>query len=150
MPIHTSIPKFECFFRVAAGLDIDKNDLKRFEDFINRKIRDLVVRAEAIAKADTRDIIMPYDLPIAAGLQERMHEFRTIAAEIGLESELDKLVKRPPTDFDYFEDTEAELVRVAGGLAITLARSFRIVDPALKNPMTTHWDRAVALHDLLL
>jgi hypothetical protein len=124
--------------------------LKRFEDFINPKIRDLVVRAEAIAKANTRDIIMPYDLPITRGLQDRMHEFRTIDAEVGLEIELDRLVKRPPTDFDYFQDTEAQLVWVAGGLAVALARSFRIVDPDLKNPMTVHWERAFALYDLLL
>jgi hypothetical protein len=150
VPISISIPKFERFFRLAAGLDIDKEDLKRFEDFINRKIRDLVVRAEAIAKANTRDLIMPYDLPITRGLQDRMHEFRTIDAEVGLEIELDRLVKRPPTDFDYFQDTEAELVWVAGGLAVALARSFRIVDPDLKNPMTPHWERALALHDLLL
>ena len=58
MPISTSISKFERFFRLTAGLDIDKEDLKRFEDFINRKIRDLVIRAEALAKANTRDIIM--------------------------------------------------------------------------------------------
>ena len=150
MPISTSIPTFERFFRLAAGLDIDKEDLKRFEDFINRKIRDLVVRAEAFAKANTRDIIMPYDLPITRGLQDRMHEFRTIDAEVGLEIELDRLVKRPRTDFDYFQDTEAQLVWVAGGLAVALARSFRIVDPDLKNPMTLHWERAFALHDLLL
>lgn len=150
MPISTRIPKFERFFRLAAGLDIDKEDLKRFEDFINRKIRDLVVRAEAIAKANTRDIIMPHDLPITRGLQDRMHEFRTIDAEVGLEIEFDRLVKRPPTDLDYFQDTEAELVRVAGGLAVALARSFRIVDPDLKNPMTRHWDSAFALYDLLV
>src|SRR5690349_20928924 len=63
MSTSISIPKFERFFRVAASLDTDKEDLRRFEDFINRKIRDLVVRAEAFAKANTRDIIMPFDLP---------------------------------------------------------------------------------------
>jgi hypothetical protein len=51
---------------------------------------------------------------------------------------------------DYFEDTEGELVRIAGGLALALACSFRILDPDLRNPMTEHWERATALHDLLL
>jgi hypothetical protein len=150
MPITTSIPKFERFFRLAASLDIDKADFKRYEEFINTKLRDLVVRAEAIAKANTRDIIMPFDLPITRGLQDRMHEFRKLDAEVGLKSELDHIVKRPPTDFEYFEDTEGELVWIAGGLTLALARSFRIVDPDLKNPMTEHWDRAYALYDLLL
>jgi hypothetical protein len=113
-------------------------------------VRDLVVRAEAIAKANGRDMIMPHDIPITGGLQERMHEFRRIDAEIGLETELDRMVKRPPTDLDYFEDTEGEFVWIAGGLALALACSFRILDPDLKNPMTEHWERATALHDLLL
>jgi hypothetical protein len=150
MAISTSIAKFERFFRVAASLDIDKNDIKRFEEFLNAKVRDLVVRAEAIAKANGRDMIMPYDIPITSGLQERMHEFRKIDAQIGLETELGRMVKRPPTDLDYFEDTEGELVWIAGGLALALACSFRILDPDLKNPMTEHWERASALHDLLL
>jgi hypothetical protein len=150
MPISTSISKFEHFFRLAASLDIDKNDLKRLEEFINATIRNLIVRAEAIAKANTRDIIMPFDVPITRGLQDRMYEFRKLDAEVGLKSELDRIVKRPPTDFEYFEDTEAELVWIAGGLTLALARSFRIVDPDLKNPMTEHWARAYALYDLLL
>src|SRR3979409_93651 len=125
MPTSTNISKFERFFRLAASLDIDNKDLERFEEFVNAKIRDLVVRAEAIAKANTRDIIEPYDVPITRGLQDRMHEFRKLDAEVGLKSELDRIVKRPPTDFEYFEDTEAELVWIAGGLTLALARSFR-------------------------
>jgi len=70
-----SVPKFERFFRVAAGLDIDKTDLKRFSDFINRKICDLLLRAQAAAKANGRDVIEPFDLPITKGLQECLHEF---------------------------------------------------------------------------
>jgi hypothetical protein len=92
MTISTSVAKFERFFRVAAALDIDKKDIKRFEGFLNAKMRDLVVRAEAVAKANARDIIMPYDVPITSGLQERMHEFRKIDAEIGLETELGRMV----------------------------------------------------------
>jgi hypothetical protein len=36
-----SVAKFERFFRIAAGLDVDKQDLKRYSDFINHKIYDL-------------------------------------------------------------------------------------------------------------
>jgi hypothetical protein len=48
MPIDTSIPRFERFFRVAASLDVDKQDLRRFEDFVNTKIRGVVVRADLL------------------------------------------------------------------------------------------------------
>ncbi|MFC9631532.1 DUF1931 family protein [Streptomyces mirabilis] len=29
------VSKFERFFRAAAGLDVDKNDLKRYRDFVD-------------------------------------------------------------------------------------------------------------------
>ena len=42
----------------------------------------------------------------------------------------------------FSEDTERMLVELFGGLSIALARSFRLIDPALENPSTQHWDRA--------
>ena len=36
MPHVMSVPKFERFFRTAASLDIDKADIARFDDFIDR------------------------------------------------------------------------------------------------------------------
>jgi hypothetical protein len=41
------VARFERFFRTAARLDVDKQDLKRFSEFINHKIYDLLLRAEA-------------------------------------------------------------------------------------------------------
>jgi hypothetical protein len=38
------VAKFERFFRISAGLDIDKQDLKRYADFIDQKIYDLLLR----------------------------------------------------------------------------------------------------------
>jgi hypothetical protein len=150
MPAVISIPKFERFFRLAASLDIDSEDLRRHDEFITHKIRDMVARAEAIAKANERDIIMPFDLPVTKGLQDRIHEFSKLDADVGLQEELNKLVKLPPSDLDYFEDTEGELRRIAGGLTLALARGFRVMEPELKNPMTQHWQRAIAFCDLLL
>jgi hypothetical protein len=69
-----SANKFERFFRVEAGLNVDRTDLKRHNEFVNQKIYDLLIRAEAAAKANDRDIIRPVDLPITKGLQERIHE----------------------------------------------------------------------------
>ena len=73
-----SVARFERFFRIAAGLNVDKQDLKRYSDFVNQKVYDLLLRAEAAAKANGRGIIEPFDLPITKGLQESIHEFRKI------------------------------------------------------------------------
>src|SRR5689334_13063382 len=40
------IAKFERFFRLAAGLDVDKSDLRRYSDFVNGKIYDLLLRGQ--------------------------------------------------------------------------------------------------------
>src|ERR1700726_3754272 len=133
-----SVAKFERFFRIAAGLDVDKQDLKRYSDFINHKIYDLLLRAEAIAKANGRVVIEPFDLPITKGLQESIHEFEKLDEEIELRPILDQLSARPPLDLAYGEDVEDRLPEVVGGLSVALARTFKIIDPNLKNPQTEH------------
>jgi Domain of unknown function (DUF1931) len=91
------VARFERLFRVAAGLDIHKQDLKRYSDFINHKLYDLLVRGEATAKANGRDVIQPWDLPITKGLQESIHAFRQMDEEIDLQPILDQLSARPPS-----------------------------------------------------
>jgi Domain of unknown function (DUF1931) len=145
-----SIAKFERFFRVTAGMDVDKSDLKRYSDFVNQKIYDLLLRGQATAKANGRDIIEPFDVPITKGLQERIHDFRTIDEEIELEPILDYLTRRSPLDLTYSEGTEAQLSDIVGGLSVALARTFKIIDPDLKNPQTKQWERAFSIFDLLL
>jgi hypothetical protein len=78
------IAKFERFFRVTAGINVDKAELKRYSDFVKQKIYDLLIRGQATAKANDRLIIEPFDLPITKGLQERIHGFRSIDVEIAL------------------------------------------------------------------
>jgi hypothetical protein len=53
------IPKFERFFRHAASLDVDKDDIKRIEEFVRHEVADLLTIGEAHAKANVRDIIEP-------------------------------------------------------------------------------------------
>ena len=150
MPV-THVEKFERFFRVAAGLDVDKDDLKRYSDFVDSKITDLLIRGQANAKANGRDIIQPFDLPIPKGLQERMHDFREIDEQIGLKSALDALTPRPWLDAAYSsEETDAKLPEIAGGLSVGLARTFKIIEPELKNPRTEHWERSFQIFNLLL
>jgi hypothetical protein len=144
------IARFERLFRAAAGLDADKADLRRHHEFMNRKILDLLLRAEANAKASGRDVMEPQDLPITKGLQERIHEFRALNAQLDLDPILDEHVARPPLDLAYGEALEARLPEIAGGLSVAVAKAFKVLDPHLKNPQSSHWDRAFALFDLLL
>jgi uncharacterized protein DUF1931 len=149
MPV-TGVAKFERFFRVAASLDVDKNDLKRYQDFVYQKLYDLLLLGQASAKANHRDVLEPWDLPITKGLQERIHEFRDIDAEIELAPILDNLAARPPLDVALSEDAQARLVPVVGGVSLALARTFKILDPSVKDPTSEHWDRATRIFDLLL
>jgi hypothetical protein len=146
----TGVPLFERFFRLAAGLDVDKQDLKRDRDFVNQKIHDLLIRGEAAAKANGRNTIAPFDLPITKGLQECIDEFRQIDEKIELTPIIDYLTARPPLDHAYGPETEAMLPEITGGLSVALAKSFRIIDPQVKNPRTEHWQRSLEVFDLLL
>jgi uncharacterized protein DUF1931 len=146
----TAIARFERFFRSVAGLDVDKSDLRRYSDFVNDKLYDLLLRAQAAAKANGRDVIEPHDLPITKGLQERIHEFRTLDEEIELQPILDHLAARPPLDLAYGEEAEARLPAIAGGISVALARTFKVIDPELKNPQTRHWEMTLRIFDLLL
>ena len=150
-PTHVmGIARFERFFRAAAGLDVDKEDLKRYADFINRKIRDLLIRGEAVAKANGRDFIQPVDFPITKGMQESIDRFKELDETIELRPILDRLIANPPLDLDLGEETEAALYAVGGGLSLALARTFKIIDPDLKNPQARHWERSFQIFDLLL
>jgi hypothetical protein len=145
-----AVPRFERFFRAAAGLEVDKADLKRFSDFVSAKLYDLLVIAQGTAKANDRDVIEPRDLPITKGLQERVHEFRRLDDELELAPILEQLATRPPLDVTLSEETDARLAGVLGGLGIGLARTFTILDPDVANPSTEDWERAFRLFSLLL
>jgi hypothetical protein len=142
--------RLEEFFRRAASLDADKMDVRRLNEFLNHKVRDLLLIAQAHAKANGRDIVQPWDLPITKGLQETIHRFRGLDVELSLSPYFEGLLMVPPLDLALADETEARMPEVAGGLCLALAESFRIIDEELKNPMTEHWERAHRLFDLLL
>lgn len=148
MPIGVS--NFERFFRAAASLDVDKDDLRRYEDFVNRKVRDLLLIGRAAARANGRDVIEPWDLPITKGLQETIHDFRGMDEAAEVRPMLEEIVAIPPQELAYSEETEGRLPEIAGGLSLALARAFKIIEPRLKNPQTEHWERAYRVFDLLL
>jgi hypothetical protein len=149
MPV-TGAAKFQRFFRVAAGLEVDKDDLKRYSDFVNQKIYDLLIVGRAAAKANDRDIINPSDLPITKGLMRSIHDFADVDREVQLEPILEHLAGRSPLGVTLAVDTEARLPEIVGGLSVALARTFKVIDPDLKNPQSRQWERAFRLFDLLL
>lgn len=148
--VATGVTKFERFFRVAAGLDVDKADVKRYNDFLHAKLYDLLLVGQTTAKSNRRDAILPRDLPITKGLQESIDEFRKIDHEIELAPILEYIATRPQLDLRYSMELEANFTLIAGGLSVALARAFKIIDPDLKNPSTVHWERAFAIFNLLL
>ena len=149
MPV-MGVPKFERFFREAASLDVDKDDIKRYSDFVNEEIYDLLLIGQATAKAHSRDVIERWDLPITKGLQESIHNFRKMDQDIELEPILDELAARPQLDVTLSEETTADLPRIAGGVSVALARAFKLLDTRLENPSSEHWDRAFQLFRLLM
>jgi hypothetical protein len=149
MPV-MGFTKFERFFRTAGSVDVDRDDVKRYLDFVNDAIYDLLLMGQATAKANARDIIEPWDLPITKGLQESIHGFRGIDEEIELQPILDQLAARPPLGTELSEDTQARLPLVFGGISVALARTFKIIDAELKAVHSLEWERAFSLFRMLI
>ncbi len=144
------IPEVKRFFREAGDVDIDRSDVDRFRAFVDGKIDDLAIAARDSARWNGRDVIARQDLPITKGLQERMREFGTLESAGDLRDWIGGTLRRPPDEVTFDEETEVVLTEVFGGLAVALARSFRIVDPEAGNPDTGHWERSLAFFQLLL
>jgi hypothetical protein len=124
-----AVAKFERFFREAAGLDVDKADLRRFDDFIASKLRDMFIMGEATAN---------------------VHRFRKMDEDIEIEPLLERMATWPQLDAEPTEDTRQRLPELAGGLSVALARSFSLIDPNVRNPQSWQWERAFQLFNLLL
>jgi hypothetical protein len=144
------VARFEQLFREAAGLDVDKDDLKRYNDFVDQKINDLLIMARATAKANGRDVIVWKDIPLTQGLQKSMHEFVKLDQNIELQPILEQLAAQPALDVELDEETQGRLVQVVGGMTLALGRTFTILEPGVRNPSTNHWERAFRIFDLLL
>jgi hypothetical protein len=142
--------KFERFFRAAAGVDVDRDDMKRYLDFVNEAIYDLLLAGQATATANSRDIIQPSDLPITAGLQKTMHEFRKLDEDIELRPILDDLTARPPLRYALSEETQERLPMVFGGISVALAKTLKILDPRERRVPPSEWDRAFRVFDTLV
>lgn len=148
MVVH-GVTHFERLFRQVAQLDIDKADIRRLSDFVDGKLHDMLVSGVARAKANGRDVIEPRDLPVTKGLQERLHEFRRAGVDVGLQPVLGNLAKLPPLELAYSAELEAQLPELVGALTVAIARTFKVLNPELRNPQSEDWDRVEELFDLL-
>lgn len=148
----SGIPVFERFFRSVASIKIDKNDVRRFREFVDEQIDDIAIAGRNSAKWNGRDVIVAQDLPVTKGVQERMREFDKLEEAEEIRELLRQVVRQPPGDVTFAEDTEDTeelLPDLFGGLSIALARSFRVMDPTVSNPSTDHWNRALTLFRLV-
>lgn len=145
----SGIPVFERFFRSAASIKIDKNDVRRFREFVDQKIDDIAIAGRNSATWNGRDVIAPQDLPITKGIQERMREFDKFDEAGEIRELLRGQMRRPPANVTFAEETEQLLPELFGGLSLALAQSFRIVDPRLTNPATEHWERSFDIFRLV-
>ncbi len=144
------VAEFERLFRLAASLDVDKDDLKRLSDFVRDKLHDLLIMAERTAKANGRDIILDIDVPVTKGLQELIREFETTEVAPKLEPILDQLVHISKLDLGFSEELQGLIPKLAGALTMAVAKTMKAIDPELKNPQTEHWEQAEMIFNLLL
>jgi len=149
MPV-MGFTKFERFFRAAGGVTVGRDDVKRYLQFVNDAIYDLLLMGQATAKANARDVIEPWDLPITRGLQESVHRFERLDEEIELRPVLDSLAARPPLDAALSEETQARLPLIFGGISVALARTFKLIDTEMKTVGSQEWERAFTLFRLLI
>ena len=117
---------------------------------MNDAIYDILVLPQATAKANGRDVILPWDLPITAGVQERMHRFTKLDADIELESVLEEVAARPPLDLALADNTAARLPSLFGAISLALAEIVKIGDSELKEVHTSEWERAFRIVKVLV
>ena len=106
--------------------------------------------ARHAAKMNGRDIIIEADLPITAGLEERMKKFGALNEELKLADILEKLAELPPIGADLAADVEEMLPTIMGAIILSMAELFPVVDPHVKNPSSEHWDRVERIYDILM
>ncbi len=144
------VSKFESFFRKAGSMDVDKSDIKRLYDFTNNAIYRLLTVGMKNASLNGRDVLWYTDLPITEGLENSIKEFEKTNEELELDGILEHITTLPPLKYEVGEDVEEQLPKIAGGIAIALIKSFKIINPTKKNPQTEDWEKAQAIFETLL
>ncbi len=146
----SGVKKFEKLFRRVGSMDVDKNDIVRLNDFINNAIYRLLQSGMEHAKLNGRDVLWYSDLPITIGLEANIEEFRQIDEELDLSEILETIAGLPPLPLEIGVDIEKELPNIAGGIAIALIKSMKVINPKVKNPQTEEWNRVTEIFETLL
>src|SRR5258705_3005891 len=136
------IHQIEHFFRAAASLEIDKEDIRRYYDFVDKKIVDLLLVAQHTAKANGRVAVEIRDLPIAKGLQESIQAFRVLDTDVGLERILESAIPEPRSDLPFSPEVERRLPEIAGGLNFVVGGRFKFIGAKTKQPPPPERGRA--------
>ena len=142
--------QFQRLFREAAQLNIDKNDGRRISDFVGRNLRNLLILGQVTANVNGRDIIEYQDIPITAGLQQAIRDFKEFDERISLSPILEQQATLPPLKLGLSPLMEKKIPELVGGITISLARVLRAVNPALKNPGIREWEQVEKIYRLLL
>jgi hypothetical protein len=146
----THVACIERFFRVVAGLELDQDDMRRYDAFLDAKLTDLLIRGAEVAKATSRRIVVPSDLPITKGLSACIDEFLLLDEKLDPLPILNRLAKKPVlAGAEYHRHTLAQLPHIQGGMSIALARNFRVIEPRAARVSTGQWDRTFNLFDLV-
>lgn len=66
------VPVFERFFRSVTSIQIDRNDVRRFRDFVDQMIDDIAIAGRNSARWNGQNVIAPQDLPITKGGHRQM------------------------------------------------------------------------------
>ncbi len=144
------IKQFQRLFRETANLAIDKSDVKRLSDFIGNRLRDLLILGQVSASVNGRDIIDYQDIPITAGLQQSIRDFRELDEELSLAPILEQQATLPPLKLGLSDMVEKKIPELVGGITVSLAKVFRTVYPDLKNPGSEEWERVEEIYKILL
>ncbi len=144
------IKQFQKLFREAAKLNIDKNDIKRLSDFVSKQLHNLLVLGQVTASINGRDIIDYQDIPITAGLQQAIRDFKGYNEELSLSPILEQQAKLPPLKLGISDMLEKKIPELVGGITVSLAKVFKAIKPELKNPGTEEWQQVEEIYHILL
>ncbi len=144
------ISKFEKLFRLVGGLDIDKNDIVRLNDFVDKITIRLLETAIKNTSLNSRDVIWMSDLPITEGLEKSVKSFKVIDNDLEVSPILKNNLKIPPLKYEIGTDLLEELPFIQGGIIVSLIKSMKIIDEHKKNPQTEDWKKATDIFETLL
>jgi hypothetical protein len=145
---------FETFFATTMELQVDKMDLRNLEAFLSRNLSDLLVRGYANAKDNRHEAIERQDLPITKGLNDTIYRFREFDTDKKLrgamEDAVDTTIREANLEMPLGEAAREFLPQVVGGLSLSLAQTFKIIDPDLRNPGPAEWDKVFRIFEQLV